>query len=71
MALMVNDLGISDLEEAKMARMDGEVRSLPYPVDAEVLDRVLACVREPERLSGAEGGFTGAPDTSHEPRPDE
>ena len=41
-------------------------------MDAEVLDRALARVEEPERLSeGGSGGFTGAPDMSHEPRPEE
>jgi uncharacterized coiled-coil protein SlyX len=86
-ALMVNDLGIADTEEPEMVKMEEEVRSLPdeeldrtlaqrldlpYPVDAEVLDRALARVEEPERLSeGGSGGFTGAPDMSHEPRPDE
>ena len=86
-ALMVNDLGIADTEEPEMVKMVEEVRSLPseeldltlaerldlpYPVDAEVLDRALARVEEPERLSeGGEGGFTGAPDMSHEPRPEE
>ena len=86
-ALMVNDLGIADTEEPEMVKMVEEVRSLPseeldltlaerldlpYPVDAEVLDRALARVEEPERLSeGGEDGFTGAPDMSHEPRPDE
>ena len=86
-ALMVNDLGIADTEETEMVTMVEEVRSLPgeelertlanrldlpYPVDAEVLDRALARVEEPERLSEAgQDGFTGAPDMSHEPRPDE
>jgi len=85
LALMVNDLGIADVEEAEMARMHAEISELPddeldktlttrldlpYPVDAEVLDRALSRVEEPERLS-AEGGFTGAPDMSHEPRPEE
>lgn len=86
-ALMVNDLGIADTEETEMVTMVEEVRSLPgeelertlanrldlpYPVDAEVLDRALVRVEEPERLSeGGEDGFTGAPDMSHEPRPDE
>ncbi len=86
-ALMINDLGIVDTEEPEMVKMEEEVRSLPdeeldrtlaerldlpYPVDAEVLDRALARVEEPERLSdGGEGGFTGAPDMSHEPRPEE
>jgi hypothetical protein len=84
-ALMVNDLGIADVEESGMATMIGEVRALPdeeldrmlasrldlpYPVDAEVLERALRRVEEPAHLSGA-GGFTGAPDMSHGPRPEE
>lgn len=84
-ALMLNDLGVDT--ESEMVKMEEEVRSLadeeldetlagrldlPYPVDAEVLDRFLARVEEPERLSAKEpGGFTGAPDMSHEPRPEE
>ena len=83
MALMVNDLGIADTDEPEMVEMEREVRSLPdeeldrmlaerldlpYPVDAEVLDRAISRVEEPERLSE---GFTGAPDMSHEPRPEE
>jgi hypothetical protein len=82
-ALMVNDLGIANVEEPEMARLSDEVRALsdeeldrtlasrldlPYPVDAEVLERALSRVEEPERLSG---GFTGAPDMSHEGRPEE
>jgi hypothetical protein len=82
-ALMVNDLGIADVEEPEMARLAEEVRALseeeldrtlasrldlPYPVDAEVLERALGRVEEPERLSG---GYTGAPDMSHEGRPEE
>ena len=86
-ALIINDLGIADTEEPEMVKMAEEVRSLPgeeldrtlaerldlpYPVDPEVLDRALARVEEPEWLSeGGEGGFTGAPDMSHEPRPEE
>ena len=86
-ALMVNDLGIADLEEPEVRKMNDEVRrlpeeeldqilasrlDLPYPVDEEVLDRALARVEEPERLSEeGPGGFTGAPDMSHEPRPKE
>ncbi len=84
-ALIVNDLGIADTEEPEMVRMESEVHNLseeeldkiltdrldlPYPVDAEVLDRALARVEEPGRLS-VRGEFTGAPDISHEPRPDE
>jgi hypothetical protein len=84
-ALMANDLGIADVEESEMASMSEEVRSLPdeeldrtlagrldlpYPVDEEVLERALRRVEEPARLSET-GSFTGAPDMSHEPRPEE
>ena len=85
LALMVVDLGVD--AEPEVAGMEGEVRALsdeeldktlagrldlPCPLDAEVLDRALARVEEPERLSGKEpGGFTGAPDMSHEARPGE
>lgn len=84
-ALMVNDLGPE--AESEVAKMEEEARSLsdeeldetlagrldlPFPIDAEVLDRALAHVEEPGRLSEIEpGGFTGAPDMSHEPRPEE
>ena len=83
-ALMVNDLGIADVEESEMARMSGEVRALsdeeldgmlaarldlPYPVEDEVLERALRRVEEPAQLS--DEGFTGAPDMSHGPRPEE
>ncbi len=84
-ALMLNDLGL-DIE-SEVVKMEQEVHSLsdeeldrtlterldlPYPVDAEVLDRVLARVEEPGRLSEeGPGRFTGAPDMSHEPRPEE
>ena len=86
LALMVNDLGVADMGEPEMERMEGEVRNLPeeeldrtlaerldlpYPADAEALDRALAGVEEPERLSGGPGNFTGAPDMSHEGRPGE
>jgi len=82
-ALMLNDLG-TDLGEPEMMRMEEEVRALddeeldrtlaarldlPYPVDDEVMDRTLAHVDEPERSS--EQDFTGAPDLSHEARPEE
>jgi hypothetical protein len=85
MVLMVNDLGGGT--ESDMSKMEDEVRGLsdeeldsilaerldlPYPVDAEVMDRALARVEEPEKLSeDRPGGFTGAPDMSHEPRPEE
>ncbi len=86
-ALMINDLGVADTSEPEMVRLNEEVSALPddeldrtlaerldlpYPVDAEVLDRALSRVEEPERISEAgPGGFTGAPDMSHEPRPEE
>jgi hypothetical protein len=84
LALMVNDLGLADVEEAEMTRMRREISSLPedeldetlstrldlpLPVDAEALNRALSRVEEPEKLS--QSGFTGAPDMSHEPRPEE
>ena len=86
-ALMVNDLGIADTSEPEMVKMNEEARSLPddeldrmlaerlglpYPVSAEALDSALARVEEPERISASgPHGFTGAPDMSHEPRPEE
>ena len=82
-ALMVNDLGAESesdaatMEDEAHALSDEELDStlagrldLPYPVDEEVLDRALARVEEPEELS-EQGGFTGAPDMSHDPRPEE
>jgi hypothetical protein len=81
--LMVNDLGADSEPDA--ARIEDEVHALsdeelgrtlagrldlPYPVDEGVLDRALAQVEEPEELS-ERGSFTGAPDMSHDPRPDE
>ncbi len=83
LALMINDLGIADVEEAEMVKMNEEVAALPdeeldktltsrlgmpYPVEEEALARALERVEEPERLSE---GFTGAPDMSHEARPEE
>jgi hypothetical protein len=84
-ALMVNDLGAENepdmvrIEEEAHALSDEELDrtlagrlDLPYPVDEEVMDRALAHVEEPEELSErGPGGFTGAPDLSHEPRPEE
>ena len=86
-ALMANDMGIADLNEPEMITMEEEVRALPdeeldkvlakrldlpYPVDAAVMNQALTRVEEPTRLSeGRLGGFTGAPDMSHEPRLDE
>lgn len=83
MALMVNDLGIADIEETEMKKMNEEVRGLSDedldgtlasrldladPTDEDALDYALAGVQEPERLSE---GFTGAPNMSHEARPEE
>ncbi len=84
-ALMVNDLEAS-LNEPEMAQAAEEVRALPdeeiermlanrldlpYPTDEETLDRALSRVEEPESSSAGSSGFTGAPDLSHEPRPEE
>jgi hypothetical protein len=84
-ALMVNDLGaenepdMASIEDETHALSDEELDrtlaarlDLPYPVGEDVMDRALARVEEPEELSerGA-GGFTGAPDMSHTPRPEE
>jgi hypothetical protein len=84
-ALMVNDLGAEN--EPDMATIEREAHSLsddeldrtlagrldlPYPVAEEVMDRALGRVEEPEELSErGSGGFTGAPDMSHAPRPEE
>jgi hypothetical protein len=86
-ALMVKDLGIADIQEPEMQRMNREVRSLSEeelnetlasrvglatPVDEKALENALANVEEPERASqDGPDGFTGAPDMSHEPRPEE
>ena len=82
-ALMVNDLGpgfsekeMSDLHREVSVLSDGELRStlaarldLPRSVDDGTLGQALLHVDEPEEISG--GNFTGAPDMSHEPRPEE
>lgn len=82
-ALMVNDLG-PGFGEREMAGLQREVRALPdgeldrtlagrldlpESADEETLDGALLHVEEPEEISG--GSFTGAPDMSHEPRPEE
>ncbi len=85
--LMLNDMGMSDLDEPEMVRMNEEVRGLSeeeldqtlasrldlsQPVDEETLESALRHVEEPERISeDGPGGFTGAPDMSHEARPEE
>lgn len=85
-ALLINDFEAADLSEKELGQIDEEVRglsdeeldkvlaarlALPYPVGEEVMGRALSRVEEPERLSerGAEG--IGAPDMSHEARPEE
>jgi len=82
-ALMVNDLGPGFGKE-EMARLGAEVRALsdseldetlagrldlPHSTDAEALERALLHVEE--RTGGDQERFTGAPDMSHEPRPEE
>jgi hypothetical protein len=82
-ALMVKDLGVESESDAAVIEDEAHALSdeeldrtlagrldLPYPIDEEVLDRALARVDEPEELS-EQGGFTGAPDMSHDPRPEE
>ena len=85
-ALMVNDLG-AGLGKKEMADLEGEVRALPddrldetlaerlnlhHPASEVALEQALLHVKEPEELSrGNPEGFTGAPDMSHEPRPEE
>ena len=83
MALMVNDLG-PGFGEREMARLEEEVRSLsdaelegtlagrlnlPHPVNEEALERALIQVEDLSRSN--QESFTGAPDMSHEPRPEE
>jgi hypothetical protein len=82
-ALMVNDLG-PGFGEKEMAGLKNEVSALsdeelhgtlarrldlPPSVDEGTLGQALLHVEEPEEISGS--GFTGAPDMSHEPRPEE
>ena len=82
-ALMVNDLGpgfgekeMVDLQIEVSALSDDELRStlaarlaLPPSVDEATLEEALLHIEEPEEISGSR--FTGAPDMSHEPRPEE
>jgi hypothetical protein len=82
-ALMVNDLG-PGLGKKEMADLEGEVRALPndrldatlverldlhHPTSEEDLEQALLHVEE--RAGSNPGGFTDAPDMSHEPRPEE
>jgi hypothetical protein len=84
-ALMVNDLGPGFGEGGdgrsgrggasggRGPRRDASREARPPdPADEEALEPALLHVEEPEIISGKdEGGFTGAPDMSHEPRPEE
>ena len=87
MALMVGDLGISGTQEPDVVRMNEEIGALPdteldrmlaerlklqEPVSEKDLEEALVHVQELE-ISSSEspGGFTGAPDMSHEARPEE
>jgi hypothetical protein len=82
-ALMVGDLG-PGFGEMEMARLESEVRALPqaeldgtlvgrlklpHSVDEQTLEQALSHVEERSRSN--QGSFTGAPDMSHEPRPEE
>ncbi len=75
MAALREEVGA--LAEEDLYRTLAERLGLPDLADEEILDRALLHVAEPEILSGefsGEGaavGFTGAPDMSHEPRPEE
>ncbi len=86
-ALMIGDLGMYDVKEPEMIRMNEEISALSddeldrmlasrlglkEPVNGQELEEALALVSKPERASAdGPGGFTGAPDMSHEPRPEE
>ena len=82
-ALMVKDLG-PGFGKKEMARLEEDVRALsnpeldqtlarrlelPHPAGEEALERALTHVEE--RTGGDQERFTGAPDMSHEPRPEE
>jgi hypothetical protein len=82
-ALMVNDLGpgfgkkeMANLQEEVSALSDPELDEtlagrldLPPSAGEEALEQALLHVDE--RSGGDREGFTGAPDMSHEPRPEE
>ena len=53
-----------DLDETLAGRLD-----LPYSAGEEALEQALSHVDE--RSGGDQESFTGAPDMSHEPRPEE
>ena len=87
MALMVNDLEAAELGEQEMNRLTGEVRALSeedlndtlitrlnliHDASESSLEEALNLVEEPQVISSEEpGGFSRAPDMSHEPRPEE
>ena len=82
-ALMVNDLGpgfgkkeMVNLKEEVSALSDPDLDetlagrlNLPYSAGEEALEQALSHVDE--RSGGDQESFTGAPDMSHEPRPEE
>jgi hypothetical protein len=82
-ALMVNDLGpgfgkkeMANLQEEVSVLSDPELDEtlagrldLPPSAGEEALEQALLHVDE--RSGGDREGFTGAPDMSHEPRPEE
>ena len=82
-ALMVNDLGpgfgkkeMANLQEEVSALSDpdldetlAERLDLPQTAGEEALEQALSNVEE--RSGGDQETFTGAPDMSHEPRPEE
>jgi hypothetical protein len=82
-ALMVNDLG-PGLGEKEMTRLESEVRAmadaeldetlagrldLPHSAGEGALEQALLHVEE--HSGSNQESFTGAPDMSHEPRPEE
>jgi hypothetical protein len=83
MALMVNDLGpgfgkreMANLKEEVSALSDPDLDEtlagrldLPHSAGEEALEQALSHVDE--RSGGDQESFTGAPDMSHEPRPEE
>ena len=67
---------MAELQSEVSALSDGELRGklvarldLPTSVDEEMLEETLLHVEVPEVISRRR--FTGAPDMSHEPRPEE
>jgi hypothetical protein len=83
LALMVNDLGpgfgkkeMANLQEEVSALSDPELdetlaRRLDLPDSADEEAREQAISHVEERSGGDQETFTGAPDMSHDPRPEE